>query len=320
MGSVGVVVAHHDPAVAERVAELLERAPDLFVAATSVEQARAGNVVIAGGEPLLTMGPQAHPVVVLAEERAVLAARRAIELAAREIVAWPSEADRLAGAVRRAAAPVAGSAHGRLITVMGARGGLGTSTIAAALAASMPASIVLDLSPGGGQRAFCEGEPARTVQDLAAAHADPPPEAIEASLHPHAGGTRCLHTRPFADMPAALHLIVHAARALAPTVIADRGVLGASSGRADRCVVVVGNDVMSVRAALANAPEHATYLIRRVRRGGVPVRDVAAALGAQDVVVIPHDAGLARAVDLGTLPARGSRAMKRIRQLVESLA
>lgn len=326
MGSVGVVVAHDDPSVAEDVAGLLERAPDLFVAATSLEQARPGNVIVAGGEPLASMVTSTQPLVVLAESQVLRAGRRALQLGARELIEWPGEADKLAGAVRRAATPERrGVALGRVVGVMGARGGLGTSTIAAALAASIDGAIVVDLSPGAGQRSFSDGDPARTLHDLARAHADPPPEAVEAALIAHAGGARCLHGAPFTDLPgaSALHTMVNAVRALAPVCVLDLGCIGSESARAmhaERSIVVVGNDVGSVRAALGANLENATFVIRRVRRGGVPVRDVSSALGATEPIVVPHDASLARSVDLGALPSRNSRALKRLRGLAQVIA
>ena len=72
--SLGVVVAHDDGAVIEQIAGVLEVAPGLFVA-TSLEAARAGHVVVAGGEALVTARHVEQPLVALASDDPVRAAR-----------------------------------------------------------------------------------------------------------------------------------------------------------------------------------------------------------------------------------------------------
>jgi len=67
--SLGVVVAHDDRDVIEQIAGVLEAIPDLFVAATSLDEARAGNVVVAGGEILFNARHLSHPLVAVADHR-----------------------------------------------------------------------------------------------------------------------------------------------------------------------------------------------------------------------------------------------------------
>jgi len=76
--SLGVVVAHDDRAVIEQIAGVLEAIPDLFVAATSIEAARPGNVVVAGGEMLFTARHVPHPLVAVAFDDPVRTARAAL--------------------------------------------------------------------------------------------------------------------------------------------------------------------------------------------------------------------------------------------------
>jgi len=136
--SLGVVVAHDDRAVIEQIAGVLEAIPDLFVAATSIDRARAGNVVVAGGEVLFTARHLPHPLVAVAFDDPVRTARAALAAGARELIRWPDESDRLAAAVRRAASNGhAPPGEGVVVAVAGARGGLGTSTTVAALAAGL---------------------------------------------------------------------------------------------------------------------------------------------------------------------------------------
>src|SRR5438128_1404680 len=144
--SLGVVVAHDDRFVIEQIAGVLEAVPGLFVAATSLDSARAGHVVVAGGEALVTARHVEQPLVALASDDPVRAARAALAAGARELIRWPEESDRLPAAILRAAAvDRAPRGDGVMIAVAGARGGVGTSSIAAMLGASLTDCLVIDL-------------------------------------------------------------------------------------------------------------------------------------------------------------------------------
>lgn len=49
------------------------------------------------------------------------------------------------------------------------------------------------------------------------------------------------------------------------------------------------------------------------------MRDITAALGVEPAAVIPEDASLARAADLGRLPSRPGRALRAIARLATAL-
>lgn len=325
--SIGVVVAHDDRAVVEAVAEALESEPGLFVVATS-PGAGAGQVLVAGGQALAALRATARPLVALAGDDAIRAARAALAAGARDIVRWPEEAARLPSAIREAAATPASAASGRVVAVAGARGGAGTTLVAAALASALGDALVLDLDVfGAGQRGLAPEEPIRTIEDLRPSLADCARDALEAAVAPHAGGSRALHAVPGSAplAPPAVHGLLRAARGLARWVIVDHGRAadpGALAGlaAADERVVVLANDVASIRGAraLADRTGPCRFAVRRARRAGVPFRDIAAAVGSQPFAV-PEDRALARAADLGALPSRHTRALRAVARIARAL-
>jgi hypothetical protein len=315
--SIGIVLVHDDREIAEQVTEALEQAPDLFVTATAPDGA-AGAVVVAGGDALARLGAQDRPVVALAGNDLVRAARAALVARAADLVVWPSERERLAAAVRRAARAGARSAvsAGRAVAVAGARGGVGASAFAALLAAEMGA-LVLDCS--GGQSLFAADEPARTVESLRGAPDDPTPEALDAIRAPHAAGTAIYGGVPASARHA--RALLRAARSLAEIVVVDAGT-GIAAGQraaladADARVVLLADDVASIRA-VKHLPD-ATFVLRR-RRGGIAIRDVRAALGADPFAILRDDRALARAVDLAVLPSRPTRTTRAAARLAAHL-
>lgn len=328
MQDVGVVVAHDDPVVCEQIAEALEAAPGLFVTATSADS-EAGHVLVVGGERLMTLRSPRLPVVAVAGGEPLRAARAALALGARDIVCWPHEAARLASAVVRAASGTARRpASGWVCAVVGARGGVGASTVVAALARAWSASVIVDLSSDAGQRTLVATEPVRTLHDLAGLE-DCAPETVEGALESHPGGVRVLHGRAFVESPSvtAVHGLIRACREISPVTVLDCGSVASDAARAaaaaaDARVVVLANDVASVRGARAISERlstQAVFVLRRARRDGVATRDVVAALGAELLAVIPQDRSVARAADLGELPASRSRASRAYAGLARAL-
>lgn len=320
LASIGVIVAHDDPRVVEQIAERIESAPDLFVAATAPDGARA-DVLVAGGEALITLRAQDVPVIALASEGDLRAARAALGVPARDLVAWPAEADRLPGAIRAAASQARGARErgGAVVAVFGARGGAGASTAAAIVAASLEGAILLDLG-GGGQRSFCVDEPARTLERANGTLGDIAPDALVALLTDGPAGARTLHAAPLAPPldVAQANGLVRASRAAARVTVVDCGCCADAGARAavasaDARIAIALNDVASVRGirALRDAlGARFEIIVRRARRDGVPLRDLAAAFGAEPRAVVSTERSLSRAADLGALPERPTRAMR----------
>ena len=327
--SLGVVVAHEDRAVTQQITEILEATPGLFVAAMSLEAARPGHVVVAGGEVLFTARHVQHPLVAVAFDDPVRAARAAIAAGARELIRWPDESDRLPAAVRRAASnghDVTGD--GIVIAVAGARGGVGTSVFVAALAAALGDAIVVDLDAVGmGQRAFAPAGDARTVDDLLASLPDIDPDGLTGYLVEHAGGTRALHaSESGAELDVReLNGLLRAVRACARFTVIDCGrgrfeAARTAARSADVRVVVAGDDVASIRGAqrlLGDAFQGARIVLRRDRRRGISMRDLESAFGRKPDAILDTSRAIARTVDLGRLPKRRSRSVSRITSMVK---
>ncbi|MGZ4208955.1 MAG: hypothetical protein ACXVQ6_13795 [Actinomycetota bacterium] len=324
----GVVVAHDDRAVIEEIAAVLESTPGLFVAGTSLAAARPGHVLVAGGEVLINARATTHPLVALASDDPVRAARAAIAAGARELLRWPEESERLPGAIRRAAG--AGSqphGDGRVVAVAGARGGVGASTVAALLAAALGRCIVADLDVvGAGQRAFAPAGAVVTFDQLPLA--DLSADALGGALVAHLGEAAALHARPFGEEPAVPHVngLLRAARAKAAFTVVDcgRGASGATRAVADGAeirVIVATDDVASIRGVRVLA-EHgwgdALLVLRRLRPRAISRRDLIAAFGRRPAVTVRTDRRIARAVDLGRLPRRMPKTIASLARLIEA--
>jgi Flp pilus assembly CpaE family ATPase len=322
--AIGVAVAHDDASIVRAVGEVLEAAPDLFVAGTSPE---AGMVVVAGGDALASMVRSERPVVALAENGSIGTARAAVTIGARDLIRWPDEAELLPGAIRRAFAPASRAEHAApVIAVVGARGGVGTSAIASLLAIRIAGAVLVDLDPaGGGARAYCRDDDPPTWERLAGLD-DVREDVLDAVLVPH-GASRALHAPRLAPPPRAAHAMVRAARALGSGVILDCGrgadpVQAEVIAGAEARLLVAADDLASVRGALAlkaRVGERWLLVVVRGRRMGVPVRDLAAAVGCRPVAMLRWDAALARALDLGRVPPRASRPMRQVARIARAL-
>jgi len=322
--NLGVVVAYDDRDVTEQIAGVLEAAPDLFVAATSLDAARAGNVIVAGGEILFNARHVQHPLVAVAYDDPVRTARAALAAGARELIRWPDESDRLAPAVRRAARNGHHeTGNGVVIAVAGARGGVGTSTVVASLAAALVDAIVVDFDMiGAGQRAFARTPPARTLDEMLPSLPDLDPESLAVSLVPHAGDTRALHASVTGLEPDVRELngLLRAARGCARFTVIDcgRGVSNTAvlaARNADARVIVAADDVASIRGAerlFRSAFHGARIVLRRDRRRGISMRDLASSFGRPPDAIITTSRDVARAVDLGRLPRRPARSLARL--------
>ena len=321
--NLGVVVAHDDRAVTEQIAGILEATPGMFVAAMSLDAARAEHVVVAGGEILITARRVANPLVALAGDDPVRAARAALAAGARELIRWPQEADRLPAAIARAASgrddP---KGDGRVIAIAGARGGVGTTTVAAQLAASLEGAIVVDLDfVSAGQRMFAPATELRTLDELFDGD-DLSLDSLESALVPHAGGSRALHATSGRrePSPARINSLLRCARLCAPASVIDCGrgasaCATAAAESADHRVIVAADDVSSIRGARALMDRgfaDASIVLWRARRRGISLRDVIAALGRTPAAIIRSDRRIPRATDLGRLPTRVPKALTRL--------
>ena len=307
--ALGVYVACEDLEVTEALSIALERAEDLFLSPT----ADRADVVIAT-PPLMEGVPPGPAVVVLASPADPLpAAREAIARGAQGVLGWPADEALLSLRLHDAASrrALAGAGGGRIVSVVGARGGAGATMVAAYLARAMDALLV-DLAGGPeGQAIFAPSPPPTTLETLAPLLGEIGADAVTRAAHEHAAGVACLYGGGASVSEAGR--LVAALREAAPCSIVD----GPLSG-ADVALVVVGADVGSVRAAASAA---GNVVLNRTARGRLRAADVERSLGRAPVAVLPEDARAARAADLGRLASRGAfvRPVRRLAGRVHEL-
>ena len=255
------------------------------------------------------------------------AARAALRAGASGIVAWPEESavlrDRLLDATASRVDNDANASNGLVISVSGARGGCGATSIVAHLGRVFGRdATIVDLCGGqAGQLLYAPSEPPVLLSE--ALIADPSPESLRRISSGHASGAACVYATQ--GLHATNASFTASLRRLSRIVVVDGWV-----PRADVCVLVVSPDVGAVRAAVPHAfgasdtegaldgERGATVVLSAARRGRIGPRDVKRALGALPFVV-PHDRRIARAGDLGRVASRGA-AVRAIAKLAKELA
>jgi len=333
VSSIGVAVAHPDPGIVDEVLHALEASDDLYLA---LDPAKA-SVVLAGGSELSGMAErppsEGKALVGLAADHDLAdVSRAALRCRAHEIVCWPHDRPTLAVILREAASRArlaARRSDGRIVAVVGARGGAGATTVAAMLARSLEA-VVVDLDPvGAGQAAFLDDDVDPTLAQVLSAVDELDAQALSAAMTPHAAGV-ALCAAPRSEAPSARQASRLAALLRASVAVAacDLGRAADAAARemlgtADTVVCVCAPDIASLRGAraLTGATDRSMRVVlnRAVRRG-IDARDVTRVLGAPPAAIVPFDAAVRRAGEAGRLPARGSarRALERFAgQLIE---
>lgn len=322
MPSIGVVVAHPDPGIADELVHAVEAEPDFYLALDPEKAA----VVLAGGPSLRSMTPSPGVAVVgvSADHDLASVARGALHCRAHDVLSWPEERDLFRSILREAAARArlgAAGSDGRIVAVAGARGGAGTTTVAALLARAISGSAIVDLDPSGGQAAFLADGAEPTFADVLAAIEDLDPRSFAAALVPHAAG-RALCASPRATAPHARQAerLLALLRATVPVAVCDLGRGDTEAARtvqsaADVALIVCAPDVASMRGARALATPDPQVVLNRAARMRLSARDVSRVLGARPAAVVPFDAAVRRTGEAGRLPRRGPA-----RRAVEKLA
>ncbi len=218
----------------------------------------------------------------------------------------------------------AGSLGGTVVGVLGARGGVGATTLAALLAAALArrtATVLVDLVGGAGLDVVLgmEGLPGPRWPDLSGA-GDVAGDQLLAAL-PRWGRVAVVSTdraRPGLPPP---DDVLDRLREAAGTVLMDLPpsevvARRAPVSRCDLLVVVAGRDVTSVggavalRTALGTAVARTGLMASDARRGTLSLAELEQSTGLPLLGRVPHDRSLARAAERGILRAR--RATTRI--------
>jgi secretion/DNA translocation related CpaE-like protein len=232
---------------------------------------------------------------------------------------------RLAAAAERGAAP---DRVGRVLAVVGGRGGAGASVLAAALAVvaarSGERTLLVDCDPlGGGLDLVLGAEevtglrwPELRIADgrvaASALHAALPAPAISRSAEL---GVLSCGREASGPSAAAVTAVVEAGRQAGETVVCDlprypTDPALAALELADQVLLVVPADVRScaaagrVAAVLAEQTREVGLVVRGPSPGGLTPADVAEALDLPLVAAMPPDRGVARALEQGVPPGR----------------
>jgi pilus assembly protein CpaE len=342
-----VVIGIRDLGFHQEVLDFLGRHPRIEVAGAAMEPGRFCELVAGVGPdvalacPAVTrvlarpqMGPgPAH--VVVAQEMTVPVLRDAIDSGAGAVFAWPEERDELAQLISEASAARSSmeKARGRVMAVLGARGGAGTTFVATHLAAALAdrglRAVLVDLDGSFADVTVALGVPRgdgdpRTVADLLPVIEELSPEHLEDALFRHRRGFDVLLAPPSGlDMaiPPALHraavallatdfdaVVLHVPHALDECARAAIAV-------ADEVVLVCALDLFSLHgarramSALRLDEGHARYrvVLNRVTRAEVTAADVERVVGSKACAEVRFDPGVRRAQDRGELLPRDAR-------------
>jgi pilus assembly protein CpaE len=271
------------------------------------------------------------PVVVAVPRLDMAAMRMAMTAGARGVVERPFDPSTLAGALRDAAGATAVRTErppaGRVVVVCGAKGGVGASAVAVALAAARGALVVdAAAAPVGLARHLgCSAE--RTLADLLRLGSGVSTQALRSVAVEHPTGMRLLAAP---DEAAALSLpppgttaaLVRACRAEAALTVAD---LGRPGDPATLELARCADEVLVVATPDALACASAAVLVERLVRAGVrhesvllvvnrwskrcelSVRAVERAVGLPLAAVLRDDHHWGEAFAGGALPRTGGR-------------
>jgi Flp pilus assembly CpaE family ATPase len=339
-----VVLAVDEHDVAEEVMHFLDRAGVADVVATAVDERQLAEAVrqlqpdaVVASPSLLRRGvPSAgRPVLAVDTRESVGSLRAAIRAGAEGFFLWPQEREELAAASRRTAIAASPSGDGgRLIAVLGSRGGAGTTFLATHLAAAYARKardcVLVDLDVLFDDLGVALGipvdAPVPTLVDLLS---DDGVISTERRPWTHPAGFRVIpgSASPALDVPDPedVMAVIDATTRASDVVVAHlprfvTPVARAVVARADEVVVVLSLDVASFRAAKRaveafDIQERCRFVVNRAARADVAVADVQRVFGREAVGVVPASGAVRTAQDRGALlPARGrvARAVDRI--------
>lgn len=338
-GRVTVGIAIEDLALHQEVLDLVSREPGLEVVGAVSESQGVARLVAVASPRVLVVSPGVvsyvrHPaladvrpdVLVVSQALSVDVLREAIHAGASGVFVWPEErhdlVESLVGmAGRHVEEP---SRRARVIAVLGARGGAGTTFLVTHLAAAFAAlgrrPVVVDLDVASADvTAACgvdsEAGP-RTVEDLVAVRDELSPDHVENALVRHAAGfAALLAPRSAGDDPGAgLYagaiallagsydpVLLHLPRGHQPTVRAGLRV-------SDAVLLVTTLDLFSLygaRRTLARLEpgqaERCRLVVNRATRSAITVKDIERVVGVENAALVRADSRVVRAQERGDL-------------------
>lgn len=353
-----VVLGVEDPALQEEILHFLERLPHVRVVAVSpaatelarrIGETEPDAAVVSSGMLANATDLDGSAILVVGERETTSTLRVALRAGARGFYLWPDEREALARDTRRASRPAhqERSSPGRVVSVYGPRGGVGTTFLATNLAAACARAdretVLVDLDVLFADVTAAAGLAGRngelhTLAELAPVFDELTSEHIDRVTHEHPAGFRLLlapedprslpslTATQAAGMVQVLRsrfdvVVVHLPRALDAAV---RGALQAS----DDVLLVLSLDVMAFRDG-RRALDHLSDLaldgkcrvvINRATRSEVVPADAERVFGIAPVAVIRFDRAVSRAQNRGELVVgRSSRAARSVIALARRL-
>lgn len=333
-----VVVALEASDVAEEVMHFLDRTGSARVVGTAaddrqlIEAVRQLEPDAVVAHPSLVEPAAMHGPAVLALDtrESVSSLRAAIRVGARGFFLWPGERDALAGATAATVTSTdVGEKQAVVITVHGARGGVGstfvTTHLAQALARRELDCVLIDADPTYADVSAALGVPddVHTIDDLLPLASELGPAHLGDALWMHPAGFRVLASpgaeRASSVSGSAVERIVRVAASSCDAVIVSLprqlGELSlAALEVADRALEVLSLDVLSFRSA-TRAMEvieplgigaRVGFVVNRAARAEITPGDVERVFGSKPIAIVPADRSVPRAQDRGQLvPPRG---------------
>jgi pilus assembly protein CpaE len=355
-----LVIGIRDLAFHQEVLDFLERDPRMHVG-SAVDDPLALARALDEGEPdAMVVCPAMareiqHPaiverlpaVVVVTEEMTVPVLRDAIDLGARGVLAWPDERGHLADQLAAVRSGEKGdeAPRGRVVAVLGARGGAGATFLASHLAAAVAdrggRAAIVDLDVAFAGLSVSLGVPGdatpHTLADLVPVLSELSPDHVTEALYRHPRGFGALLAptdgqsgeiptglvRGSVALLAAEHdvVILHAPRELDSVALAGVRM-------ADQILLATTQDLFSLYGAkraiwqleLDRPSGRCRVVVNRFARGQMPAADVGRILGVKPWAIVRFDPAVRRAQDAGRLLSPGSRrAQKDIRAIARRL-
>jgi pilus assembly protein CpaE len=283
----------------------------------------------------------------ITQEMSVAELRTAIRVGARGVFEWPLEREQLAEALAgtRTGRAVETSTRGRVVAVVGARGGAGVTFVATHLAAVYAArgdhTVLVDADPMHADLTAALGvlpeDGSRTILDLLPVMDELSPDHLEDVLFRHARGFSVLlgPDMPDEQVQPGLYrgavallalaydpVVVHVARPSDPSA---RGLVAL----ADAVVLVSSLDLLSMYGArraigalgIGEGPQGCFPVLNRAGRSPLGPKDVERVIGMLPAGSIRSDPRISRAQERGRLlPVRGRGAAQDLRRLADLVA
>jgi pilus assembly protein CpaE len=308
----------------DRTAVELQEAADLVVVGCAEERDQALELIGTASRQRSD-----RPVVALYSGTPNGFLERAFEAGADDLITLPQNSSQLAFAFEKALARRRGAAapstdRGRLVTVLGPKGGTGKTltscNVTVALALAGASTVIVDLDLQFGDVGLALGlKPEHTVYDLAVSGGSLDGDKVDSFLARHPSGARALLAPLRPDQAATVTVsflceVFEILRSRYDVVVVDTPpafspeVIAAVDNSSDLCVVGM-LDALSLKdtkigletlAQMGYASEDLTLVLNRSDTNvGISEQDVQTLLGRRPDVLVPSDRAIPRAITAG---------------------